>query len=593
MARKSPLWPLLLPALRHIFRAAPGESLLLLGLLALGGLVPVAVLSLTRLLVDNLAASLGDGSFTPALLWPLAGLALAFSLDFLLTPWVAYLQGAVNEKLTARVHVLLMEKVGRTPDLTPFEDPRFHDALQVLRDQAPYQPLNLLVFLDNAFRGGLTVAGVLFLLFTLAPLFPLLLLLATLPQALLTFRLQKGVWEALLFGAPEARRMRYFAEVLLTPEAAKEVRLFGLLPFFRGRYLEAFQTLYQTLRRARTRQALGASLLVLLSALFTALALFLGLRQALLGAGGLGGLVLLLQSVGSLQQNLYGLVQDTGMLYESLLYFERLEGFLAAPSAVEEKALARPVVSFAEIRFEGVGFCYPDGRRALEGLSFTLRKGERLALVGENGAGKTTLVKLLLRFYDPTEGRILVDGVGLRELDLEAWRAHIAAVFQDFGRYALTLKENILLSDPTGPHDPARLEAAARAGGAWELVETLGWEALLSRSFGGTELSLGQWQRVALARAFFHRAELLVLDEPTASLDPKEEAHLYRRFAELTRGKTVLLITHRLGSVQMADRILVLHQGRLVEEGTHAALLQRGGTYAELWRSQAGLYRQD
>ncbi|GIW26267.1 ABC transporter ATP-binding protein [Meiothermus sp.] len=581
------------PALRHIFRAAPGESALLLGLLALGGLVPVAVLGLTRLLVDSLAAALGGGSFTPALLWPLAGLALAFSLDFLLTPWVAYLQGSVNEKLTARVHVLLMEKVGRTPDLTPFEDPSFHDTLQVLRDQAPYQPLNLLVFLGNAFREGLTVAGVLLLLFTLAPFFPLLLLLATLPQALLTFRLQKGVWEALLFGAPEARRMRYFAEVLLTPEAAKEVRLFGLLPFFRGRYLEAFQSLYQTLRRARTRQALGASLLVLLSALFTALALFLGLRQALLGAGGLGSLVLLLQSVGSLQQNLYGLVQDGGMLYESLLYFERLEGFLATPSAVEEKASARPVASFTEIRFEGVGFCYPDGRRALEGLSFTLRNGERLALVGENGAGKTTLVKLLLRFYDPTEGRILVDGVDLRELDLKAWRARIAAVFQDFGRYALTLKENILLSEPAGPHDPTRLEEAARAGGAWELVETLGWEALLSRSFGGTELSLGQWQRVALARAFFRRAELLVLDEPTASLDPKEEAHLYGRFAELTRGKTVLLITHRLGSVQMADRILVLHQGRLVEEGTHAALLQRGGIYAELWQSQAGLYQPD
>ena len=220
-------------------------------LLALSGLVPVAVLGLTRLLVDNLAAALGSGAFTPALLWPLAGLALAFGLDFFLTPWVAYLQGSVNEKLTARVHLLLMEKVAGAPDLTPFEDPRFHDELQVLRDQAPYQPLNLLVFLGHAFRGGLTVAGVLFLLLTLAPFFPLLLLLATLPQALLTFRLQKGVWEAMLFGAPEARRMRYFAEVLLSPEAAKEVRLFGLLPLFRGRYLEAFHGLYQGLRRAR------------------------------------------------------------------------------------------------------------------------------------------------------------------------------------------------------------------------------------------------------------------------------------------------------------------------------------------------------
>lgn len=595
MNRKHPLWRLLPTALRQVFRAAPLEATLLLFLLALGGLLPVAALGLTRLLVDRLAAGLEGGRLDPGLLWPLLGLALAFALDFLLTPWVAYLQGAVNERLTARVHLLLMEKVAGMPDLTPFEDPRFHDELQVLRDQAPYQPLNLIVFLGSAFRQGLAVVGVLALLFTLAPFFPLLLLLAALPQALLTFRLQKGVWEAMLFGAPESRRMRYFAEALLSAETAKEVRLFGLLPLFRGRYLEAFHSLFRTLRQARRRQALGATLLALFSALFTALTLFLGLRQALQGAGGLGGLVLLLQSVGSLQQNLYGLVQDGGMLYESLLYFERLEGFLARPPGLEEAPGARHPVSFTEIRFEGVGFVYPDGRRALGGVSFTLRRGEHLALVGENGAGKTTLVKLLLRFYDPTEGRILVDGVDLRALELSAWRRLIAAVFQDFGRYALTLGENIALSEPESlldPKrlDPKRLEEAAKAGGCWGLLERLGSEALLSRAFGGTELSTGEWQRVALARAFFRRADLLVLDEPTASLDPKEEAHLYARFAELARGKTALLITHRLGSVRMADRILVLKDGRILEEGTHEELLARGGEYAELWRLQARQY---
>ncbi|ADW22525.1 ABC transporter, permease/ATP-binding protein, HlyB family [Thermus scotoductus SA-01] len=582
----------LLLALRQVFQAAPREAALLLGLLALGGLLPVAVLGLTRTLVDGLARELGRGSLTLDLFWPLAGLALAFALDFLLVPWVAFLQGAVNEKLTARVHLLLMEKAAGLPDLTPFENPSFHDELQVLRDQAPYQPLNLLVFLGNAFRQGITVAGVLGLLFSLAPVFPLLLLAGSLPQALLTFRLQKGVWEALLFGAPEARRMRYFAEALLSPEGAKEVRLYGLLPFFRGRYLEAFWRLHRALWRARGRQALGASGLVLGSTLATALALYLGLRQALLGASGLGSLVLLLQSVGTLQQNLYGLIQDGGMLYESLLYFERLEAFLALPPALAQTA-SKAVQGFEEIRFENVGFVYPGGRRALEGVSFTIRRGERLALVGENGAGKTTLVKLLLRFYDPTEGRILVDGVDLRELDLDAWRRLVSAVFQDYGRYALTLRENIALGDLEALSDEGRLWEAAKAGGALELLERLGLEALLSKAFGGTELSLGEWQRVALSRAFFRGGELLVLDEPTASLDPKEEAHLYRRFAELSRGRTVLLITHRLGSVQMADRILVLQKGRLVEEGTHEELLGRAGVYAELWRLQAGLYRSD
>ncbi|RIH91700.1 ABC transporter ATP-binding protein [Meiothermus granaticius] len=562
-----------------------------MGLLAASGLIPVGVLSATRDLVDGLVYGLGSGSLSPALLGPLAGLALLFALDFLLVPWVTYLQGVVNERLTARVHLLLMEKAAGMPDLTPFEDAGFYDELQVLRDQAPYQPLNLLVFFGNAFRGGIAVAGVLLLLLTLAPIFPLLLLLATLPQALLTFRLQKGVWEAVLFSAPEARRMRYYAEVLLNPEAAKEVRLFGLLPFFRGRYLEAFGRLHQELRRARGRQALGASSLVFVSALATAAALYLGLRQALLGSGGLGNLVLLLQSVGSLQQNLYGLVQDGGMLYESLLYFERLEGFLARLSPFAPLSTGRSVQCFEEIRFENVGFSYPDGRRALEGISFRLRQGERLALVGENGAGKTTLVKLLLRFYDPSEGRILVDGIDLREVDLEVWRRLVAAVFQDFGRYALTLRENIVLADLERQSDFGRLEEAARAGGAAELLGRLGSEVLLSKAFGGTDLSLGEWQRIALARAFFRQAELLILDEPTASLDPKEEAHLYRRFAELARGKTVLLITHRLASVQMADRILVLREGRLVEEGSHQALLHCNGLYAELWRLQAEGYR--
>ena len=591
LAHRRSLLRQIVPALRQVFRAAPLEATLLVGLLAASGLIPVGVLSATRALVDGLVYGLGSGALTPALLGPLLGLALLFALDFLLVPWVAYLQGSVNEKLTARVHLLLMEKAAGLPDLTPFEDAGFYDELQVLRDQAPYQPLNLLVFFGNAFRGGIAVAGVLLLLLTLAPVFPLLLLLATLPQALLTFRLQKGVWEAVLFSAPEARRMRYYAEALLNPEAAKEVRLFGLLPFFRRRYLEAFGRLYQELRRARGRQALGASGLVFVSALATAAALYLGLRQALLGSGGLGSLVLLLQSVGSLQQNLYGLVQDGGMLYESLLYFERLEGFLARSSALFPSNAGRMVRGFEEIRFENVGFSYPDGRRALEGISFVMRRGERLAIVGENGAGKTTLVKLLLRFYDPSEGRILVDGVDLRELDLEAWRRLVAAVFQDFGRYALTLRENIVLADLEHQSELGRLEEAAQAGGASELLRRLGTEAFLSKAFGGTELSLGEWQRLALARAFFRRAELLILDEPSASLDPKEEAHLYGRFAELAQGKTVLLITHRLASVQMADRILVLREGRLVEEGAHWDLLERGGTYAELWELQAQLYQ--
>ncbi|MFB2975093.1 ABC transporter ATP-binding protein [Microseira sp. BLCC-F43] len=254
----------------------------------------------------------------------------------------------------------------------------------------------------------------------------------------------------------------------------------------------------------------------------------------------------------------------------------------------------RPLQSIRQgITFDRVHFCYPDRPSALIDVSFTLYPGETVALVGENGAGKTTLVKLLTRLYDPTAGAILVDGVDLKELDLDGWRRQIAAVFQDFGRYALTLLENIALGDLEALDNLERIRRAVKKAGITTLVEKFPAreETLLGKQFGGTELSGGQWQKLALARAFVREdAQLLILDEPTAALDPRSEYEVFCRFVELARGKTTLLITHRLASVRMADRILVLKQGRLVEQGTHEELLRCGGEYAALWNMQVQQY---
>jgi len=246
------------------------------------------------------------------------------------------------------------------------------------------------------------------------------------------------------------------------------------------------------------------------------------------------------------------------------------------------------------IIFENVTFSYPDGRMALAGVSFTVHSGETVALVGENGAGKTTLVKLLTRFYDPTQGNIWVDGKNLKMLDLQAWRQQITVVFQDFCRYSLTIGENIALGDIEALDDLSQLKRAGQKAGIADKIERLpeGYQTPLGKQFGGTELSGGEWQKLALARAFIRQedSQILVLDEPTAALDPRSEYEVYCRFSELVRGKTTILVTHRLASVRMADRILVLKAGKLIEEGTHEELFQQGGEYATLWSMQAEQY---
>lgn len=577
-------------ALRHVFRAAPWQGAALVALLALGGLVPVWTIGVTRVIVDGLAQVSVTG-LTPRLLALAVALALAFAVDFLLAPWIAYVQGNVNERLTARVHLDLMEKAAGLPDLGHFENEKFHDELQVLRDGSSYQPLNVLVFLGSAFRELVTSVGVLVLLLSVAPVFPLLLLVAMLPPAILSFRLQRGVWDATVSSAPEARRLRYLSQTMMDTAYAKEVRLFKLLPLFRQRYLDIFRVWHGDLASARRSRALGASGLTLVSAFAAGVALVLGLRSVVAGVAGIGSLVLLVQSAGSLQRNFALLTEGVGMLHGSLLYFRNFDRFLSMAPGIAINKNPQKVAGFKEIRFDNVSFTYPNGHVALKSVSFSLRKGERLAVVGPNGAGKTTMVKLLLRYHDPSSGRILVDGVNLANLDVESWRLQISAVFQDFGRYSLTMQENIAIGDLNAFDDAERLHVAAAKGGADALLERIRPNSILSREFGGTELSLGEWQRIALSRAFFRNAPLVVLDEPTAAIDPKEEAHLYQRFADLAQDSTVVLITHRLGSVRQAKRILVLDEGRLVEEGTHDELVERGQVYAELWQLQAESYR--
>lgn len=590
---KSVLWRFL----PFLWTAAPRETVFIVTAVLLQGIVPALSVWITKQVVDKVAVALSQnqelGFVTFSSL--VAAWVGALLLETLLSPWVGAVQGNLGEKLSAHINLLLMRKADTFPDLSRFEDAKFYDELQLLQQQVSHQPLNLIV---NLAEGGKTLFTVVSMFALLVPLgfwIPFLIVATTIPQAYVSFQYEIAIWDNMFEKSPQARRMQYCSTVMLTDTYAKEVRLFKLGSFFINRYLQAFQSFHQTMRHLRGKQAFWAANLAILSTLGNGFAFYWVVQQAFRGEISPGSVLLFVQSLAYLQQNLEQLVSTATLLFETLLYMQQFFAFLDSQPAMTAYYQSKPVPNpiCQGIAFDRVHFCYPDRRSALVDVSFTLYPGETVALVGENGAGKTTLVKLLTRLYDPKAGAILVDGVDLRKLDLDGWRRQIAAVFQDFGRYALTLLENIALGDLEALDNPERIRSAVKKAGITTLVEKFPSreETLLGKQFGGTELSGGQWQKLALARAFVREdAQLLILDEPTAALDPRSEYEVFSRFVELARGKTTLLITHRLASVRMADRILVLKQGRLIEEGTHEELLQRGGEYATLWNMQVQQY---
>lgn len=584
-------WRTLLRSVPLLWRAAPSQVTFLLLLLLIQGTLPALAVYLTKLTIDGIAVAIQGGAanlITLAALW-----GSAAAITHILPPIVQLLQANVAELFTAHVNLELMRKSEDLVGLDLLEDPRFHDDLQVLREGARNRPLNMLVMLVFSVRNLVGTASLTALLATLGWWVPLIIVATAFPYSIATLRLQEVGWNALLSRSPEARRMEYESRTALSYENAAEVRLHAMLPWLRSRYQTSFVSAHETMKVARARQALGV-----LPGITFSVAVAVGLFawsvfEASRGALTIGAVVIVVQGLARMQNEVISLADSTGTLFERLLFFQKYFEFMDTQPAVRNPLQPQPMPEEPlTIRFEQVSFTYPDGRPALHDVSFEIAPGETLAIVGENGAGKTTLVKLLMRFYDPTVGRITVSGIDLRQLDITAWRARVGAVLQDFGRYSYTMAENVALGvDPTSVDKQKAAYALSEAGldGLLTQFEAHADQAL-GKEFGGTELSGGQWQKIAIARALYREADLLILDEPTAALDPRSEHELFERFAAMTRGRSVVLITHRLASVRMADRVLVMKQGDLVEDGTHEALLARRGEYAELWWMQAERY---
>jgi ATP-binding cassette subfamily B protein len=561
--------------------------------------VPVAQLWLVKLIVDRLVQALRTSHpsrATSSILW-LVGIEFGLAVvGLLLREGVNFARALLAERLTVHVNGRILEHA-QTLDLEILERPEFYDRLRRAEESASYRPAGLLFRLLDVLQGAVTLLLLAVVLVRLNPLALPLLLLAAVPYAWVHSNTAIDQFSLSTAQTPAARQAHYLSRLLSTDTTAKELRVFGLGDFLLNRYRRILQRHEHQLRALVARQSRRSALAGLLPAAAYAVIFAYFSLQALDGHITVGDLTLytgvVLHSQDVLQQTLFGL---SGVV-EHGLFLDNYYAFLALQSAssIEAGGQAPPTMIRQGIFFEAAGHRYPAGQvDALHDVWLALPAGETVAIVGENGAGKTTLVKLLARLYDPTAGRITVDGVDLRTIDAVAWRRQVAVVFQDFVQYFFSAAENIGLGWVEALDDRQRIIAAAQRGGADALIDRLpqGYDTVLGTWFGeGTQLSGGEWQRLALARTFMRDAPILVLDEPTASLDARAEYEVFRRFRELARGRTVLLISHRFSTVRMADHIYVLEAGHVVESGGHEELLARGGRYAELFHLQAAGYR--
>ena len=568
--------------------------------------LPIATLYVGKLIIDEAVRLVGAGvAGELAEAWQrgqldhlLALLGLEFGLAIgsdLLGRMTSYVDTLLSERFTNATSIRLMEHAAEL-DLEDFEDADLQDKLDRARRQTMGR-MSLMGQLFGQAQDAITVLSFAAGLLAYAPWLMVLLAVALVPAFIGESHFNALNYSLNFQWTPERRQLEYLRQMGASVETAKEVKIFNLNRFFIERFRTLSDKFYQANRRLAARRAAWGTVLAALGTLGYYVAYGYIAWRTVRGDFTIGDLTFLAGSFRRLRQLLESLLTGFSQVAGQALYLDDLYSFFEIEPEIRSKPDALPIPQPLRrgFVFEGVGFRYEGSERwALRDLSFELHAGEVLALVGENGAGKTTLVKLLARLYDPDEGRILLDGRDLRDYDLDDLRANIGVIFQDFVRYHLTAAENIGVGQIDAMDDRVRIERAARKGMADEVVAGLpkGYAQVIGRRFkDGVDLSGGQWQKIAIARAYMRDAQVMILDEPTAALDARSEYEVFERFKELSDNRTAVLISHRFSSVRMADRILVLADGKVEASGTHAELMAQGGRYAELFELQAAGYR--
>ncbi len=577
------------------WQASPFLTITITVVTLLSGLLPTATAYIAKLLIDSVVAAIqGHGTKSA-----IVGVALfqfgVLVLTALSQALTTYGQSLLQERMTLTIRHQVMDHASKL-HLSYFEGSTSYDMLRQAAQEAPTRPLSMMNSALGLVRTAITFGSMIALLVSVSPLLALVALVAPIPAFISQSKYGARAFWLTLMMSPLKRRMDYLNSLVTTDTYAKETKLFGLGPYFVDRFQRLGQVFYDRQRKLTRKRSVSATSWGLLStAAGSAIALYIAL-EAVGGRLTLGDLALYTAAAASVQTSVQGLFTAFSGMYENNLYLDTLYRFLGTKPEIVAPPEPRPVPSTVEghIEFEEVSFTYPGAPEpALDGVSFEIRPGETVAVVGRNGAGKSTLFKLLCRLYDPTGGRILLDDVDIREYDPIELRKRISAMFQDYVTYQGTASENIGLGDLTHLVDRERIEESAKRAGADERIERLpsGYDSPLGRWFDqGVSLSGGEWQKIALARAFLREAPILILDEPTSALDAQAEHDLFSRLRELSEGRTTLYISHRFSTVRQAERILLLEHGKVAEYGTHDELMAAKAGYADLFTLQAAAY---
>jgi ATP-binding cassette, subfamily B, bacterial len=532
----------------------------------------------------------------PLHFWWMVGLEVALAvLTGALSRLVDYFDNLLADRYTHHVSIQVMRQAAQL-DLTTYEDPIYYDRLERARVQATDR-LAMIQAMGRLFQQVITTLIFTATLVYYSPWLLLLLGMGVLPSFFGETHFAFLGYAKNFRQTPSKRQMDYLRQVGGSKEAAKELKLFNLSGYLTERFSRLSQQIYDENVALSRKKLIWGGLLSITGTLGYYGSYAWVIWRAVHGAYDLKTYAFITASIVAAQSNLQLVFSTATGIADQALFLTDLIAFFEITPTVQSKpnALPAPRPIQKGFEFRNVSFAYPGTeRRVLKNFNFVLRPGERVALIGENGQGKTTVVKLITRLYDPTEGQILLDDIDLRDYDLDDLHKEIGVIFQDFMRYEMTARENIAIGRVELPHTEEEIESAAQKSLALGVIEKMpaGYDQMLGRRFeGGVDLSGGEWQKIALARAYLRDAQLLVLDEPTAALDAKSELEVFERFAELTEGKMALLISHRFSTVRMADRIVVLEGGRLVEEGTHQQLMALGGRYAGMFEMQAASYR--